>query len=169
MGARSTDTRRARPPSCVCYRAQALPSCVPGTPLPWRMVSALSCSRVARPEPPVLDCTRPPDTGGAKPHLLRSRPCWAPWRSCARAGSALPWSVCHEPRPCHSCSRSARTPGNVPARADHPSPQHSWCELHFPDNAALRETLFPRSRGLRPLPHDSCVHGAHRDGCLRLT
>ncbi|XDB67277.1 hypothetical protein AB1E18_019647 [Capra hircus] len=46
---------------------------------------------------------------------------------------------------------------------------HSWCELHFPDNAALRETLFPRSRGLRPLPHDSCVHGAHRDGCPRLT
>lgn len=41
-------------------------------PLPGCMVSALSYARVARREPPLIECSGPPDTGGLKQHLLRA-------------------------------------------------------------------------------------------------
>ncbi|KAI4550003.1 hypothetical protein MJT46_019152 [Ovis ammon polii x Ovis aries] len=62
LQAASSPCLRARGPTLQATRA----------PLPGCMVSALSYARVARRKPPLIECSRPPDTGRLKQHLLRA-------------------------------------------------------------------------------------------------
>ena len=141
------------PPSFLPTLQGASSPCARGAPRRRRheplflgaRISALSCAPVARREPPLLECVRPPGRAVKTPvaacaarHESPGLPAHVqgqPFSGNARhehpaTPSLLAWRSTSTPVP----ASEARAPaGNFPARGDHPSSQHARRKRPLPD------------------------------------